>query len=523
MRQASPRSIAKKPSVLLIILDGFGLAAASNPGNAITPKTAPNIFSYIKKYPSTTLTAHGKAVGLFPNQEGNSEAGHFNIGSGRVVEQDLVRISRAIKDGTFYKNEAFRQALFHAKKYQSRVHIMGLLTDNQSAHAIPEHLYAMLDYFRREKQKEVYLHLFTDGRDSSPHAAVTYLKELRAHMKNGEKIATMMGRFYAMDRNKIWERTERAYDAMVMGKGCAAMSAEEAIEQAYNRGETDEYICPTVMMEKDAPVATIQNHDVIYFYNARSDRARQITKAFVQRDFEHHNPGAFKRKKILADSRFVAMTDFGPDLPGIFTAFPSPDIPNALAKVIGEAYRQLYISETEKYAHVTYFINGGYAEPINGEARELVRSPKQYSYAEKPEMSAAKLTRRVLECLKKDTYNFICINFPNADMVGHTGDFAAAVQAIGTIDAAVAELSQATLRKGGQVFVTADHGNAEEMQNLATGEIMTEHTTNPVPFIWIGGKTALKRKKGTLADVAPTLLKAMGIKKPKEMTGKPLY
>lgn len=511
------------PPVVLIILDGFGLAPESNLGNAITPKTAPNIFSYMNKYSATTLTAHGKAVGLFPNQEGNSEAGHFNIGSGRVVEQDLVRISRAIKDGTFFKNEAFKQALYHAKKYQSRVHVMGLLTDNQSAHAIPEHLYALLKYFRQQKQKEVYLHLFTDGRDSSPHAAITYLRELRKHMKNGEKIATIMGRFYAMDRNKIWERTEAAYNAMVFGKGCATASAEEAIEQGYNRGETDEYICPTVVTDGKKPIATIENHDVIYFFNARSDRARQITKAFVQPDFERHNRGCFKRKKVLADSRFVAMTDFGPDLPGIFTAFPSPDVPNALAKAIGETHRQLYISETEKYAHVTYFINGGYAEPINGEDRELVRSPKEYSYADRPEMNTKRLTARILRYLREGRYNFLCVNFPNVDMVGHTGNFAAAVAAVGVVDEAVARIVGAVLKKHGHICITADHGNAEMMIDTATSEMMTEHTTNPVPLVLVSTEKKGRLRKGKLSDVAPTLLKIMGIEKPKEMTGRALF
>lgn len=518
-----PTSLPEHPPVVLMILDGFGLADPEQVGNAITPDTAPNIFSYMREYASTTLTAHGKAVGLFADQEGNSEAGHFNIGAGRLVEQDLVRISRAITDGTFFKNEAFRQALFHAKKYKSAVHIMGLLTDSQSAHAVPDHLYALLKYFRDEGQTKVYLHLFTDGRDSSPHAAITYLQQLRTHMTGAEKIATIMGRFYAMDRNKIWERTELAYNAMVMGDGLEAESPEAAIEQAYNRGETDEYISPTIIREHGKPVATIQEQDVIYFFNARSDRARQITKAFVQPEFEKKNPGAFHRKKLIKETRFVAMTDFGPDLPGIFTAFPSPDISEAMAKAIGDAYRQLYISETEKYAHVTYFINGGYAEPINGEDRELVQSPNQYSYADRPQMSAAEITKRVLGYIKHDTYNFICVNFPNADMVGHTGDFEAAKKAVKVIDTEIKKIVDAILEKNGMVIITADHGNAEVMIDAKTGEMMTEHTTNPVPFIWIAGGKQPALKKGTLPDVAPTLLKMLGIPKPKVMTGKSLF
>ncbi len=508
---------------LLIILDGFGLASPKKPGNAITPETAPHIFGYMDEYPTAKLTAHGSAVGLFPGQEGNSEAGHLNIGTGRIVEQDLVRISEAIADGTFYKNEAFKQALFATKKHKAAVHVMGLLTDEQSAHARPEHLYALLDFFRRHDQKEVYIHLFTDGRDASPHAAVKFLHDLRLHMKNGEKIATIMGRFYAMDRNKVWKRTEAAYNAMVMGEGNTAASPEEAINQAYNRGETDEYILPTVIAENGKTVTKMSAHDAVYFFNARSDRARQITKAFVQPHFETHNPGAFSRSSHPAHLGFVAMTDFGPDLAGIFTAFPSPDIDNGLAKAIGDRYDQLYISETEKYAHVTYFINGGYADPINGERRELIRSGTIRSYAERPQMHARELTDKIIEYLKTDKYNFICVNFPNADMVGHTGDLTAAKRAISEIDVAVERLVGTVLGKGGQVIVTADHGNAEEMINEKTGEILTEHTTNPVPFIVLRkGKPIKLRSKGILADVAPTLLKLMNIPQPEEMTGKSL-
>jgi len=519
----------KRGPTLLLILDGFGLANEKQQGNAITPDTAPHIFEYMKTYPTARLTAHGKDVGLFPGQEGNSEAGHFNIGTGRVVEQDLVMITNAMKDGTFFKNMAFREALHHARKYKTAVHVMGLLTDGQSAHAHPDHLYALLKFFRKEKQKEVYLHLFTDGRDSSPHSAIAHLRNLRKFMKNGEKIASITGRFYAMDRNKIWERTEAAYNTMVCGEGlCEAGSAEEAIEQAYNRGETDEYICPTVIKEKGKPIATICDNDAIYFFNARSDRARQITKAFVQgREFNHnsHNRGAFKRKRIPKNTRFVAMTDFGPDLPGIFTAFPSPDMENALAKAIGESRRQLYISETEKYAHVTYFINGGYAEPINGEDRELIRSPKIRSYAKKPDMHAKKLTQKILSYMSRGTYDFICVNFPNADMVGHTGDFSAAQKAIRTLDDCVARLVAATLKKNGQVLITADHGNAEQMIDSKTKEMMTQHTTNPVPCIVIRKHAAdiKMKKRGRLADVAPTVLKMLELPKPKEMTGKALF
>ncbi len=525
-RQVVKNHHGRVPPTLLIILDGFGLASPNNPGNAITPKTAPYIFSVMKKYPFTRLMAHGSAVGLFPTQEGNSEAGHMNIGAGRIVEQDLVRITRAIEDGTFFKNEAFDQALFHVQKYKSAVHVIGLLTNGQSAHANPEHLYALLEYFRKKKYPNIFLHLFIDGRDSPPHSAVEHIRELRKHMKNGEKIASVIGRFYAMDRGKHWERIQDAYDMMVRGRGsCRAESAEEAIAQTYNRGETDEYICPTVIVKKGKPVATIRDNDAIYFFNARSDRARELTKVFVQPDFQKKNSGAFRRIGLPKNIRFVAMTDFGPDLPGIFTAFPSPDIPNCLAKAIGENRKQLYISETEKYAHVTYFLNGGYAAPINGEDRVLVASTGDASYADRPEMKANELTGRVIDAFTKQGYDFVVVNFPNADMVGHTGNFKAGQTAIRVLDREVKTLAQMILKSDGVMIVTADHGNAEEMIDRKTGEMMTEHTTNFVPLILVGNLCRGWRLKrgGKLADVTPTLLKILGIKKPKEMTGRALF
>jgi 2,3-bisphosphoglycerate-independent phosphoglycerate mutase len=513
-----------KPT-LLVILDGFGLADPKNKGNAITPENAPNIFGYMKKYPTTELIAHGTDVGLFPGQSGNSEAGHFNIGAGRVVKQDLLRISDAIKDGTFFKNTALDQALFHADKYKTTVHVVGLLTDDNSPHAKAEHLYALLEYLRIHHKHGVALHLFTDGRDAPPHAAVGFLRALRKQMKNGEKIATVMGRLYGMDRNKNWARTKEAYEAIVMGKAKhTAGSAEDAVAQAYNRGETDEYIAPTIILEKGKPVAEVTDNDVVYFFNARSDRARQLTKAFVQPDFVKMNPGAFKRDKHPKNIRFVAMTDFGPDLPNILTAFPSPDIENCLAKVIDGSRKQMYISETEKYAHVTFFLNGGYPQPINGETRYLVKSQNVYSFADHPEMECKAITNAVIASVENKMYDFVCVNYPNADMVGHTGNFAAAKKAIQAVDRELKRLADFVLERGGEIVVTADHGNAEKMFNDKTGEVVTEHTINPVPLIIIGNKLPMKRlKKGRLADVAPTLLKLMGIDKPREMTGKALF
>ncbi len=510
---------------VFFILDGFGLAPADQEGNAIRPDTAPNIFSFMKEYPSTTLNTTGAAVGLFPNQKGNSEAGHLTIGTGRVIKQDLVLISEAIEDGTYYKNEAFKQAIHHAKKYGTKLHIFGLLTGINSAHAYPEHLYATLELARKHEIKDVCIHLFTDGRDSSPHSASTFLQKLREHMSDGQRVASIMGRYWGMDRAKKWERTDAAYHTIVSGVAdYTAHTAEEAIAQAYNRNETDEYISPTVITDDAGkPKGLVNDNDIIIFVNARSDRARQLTKAFVQDEFMSHNPGSFDRKHRPQNIRFVAMTDFGPDLPDILTAYPSPDAPNALAKAIGEHYEQLYISEMEKYAHVTYFMNGGYAEPINGEDREIIESNTVKNYQEMPEMNSRMMTNSILEYLQNNEYSFICANYPNADMVGHTGNLAAAEEAVRIIDEEISEIAKEVLSQGGQLIITADHGNAEEMKNLKTGEIMTEHTTNPVPMIIVSKDSALHlRDGGTLADVAPTLLDLMSIAAPAEMTGKSL-
>ncbi|MBU0661476.1 2,3-bisphosphoglycerate-independent phosphoglycerate mutase [Patescibacteria group bacterium] len=522
MKQTTKETTAP---LVLAILDGFGLNEHAKDGNAITKETAPYLYGLMKEYPTTVVAAHGKAVGLFKDQEGNSEAGHLNIGAGRIVKQDLVHITEAIEDGTFFKNEACKQAIYHAKKYNTAVHIMGLLTNGQSAHASPKHLYALLKLCRQEKVNKVYVHVFTDGRDSPPHEAVTYLKELRKHMQPHEKIATVMGRLYAMDRNKIWERTKKAYEAMVLGKGiCHMHSAEEAIAQAYSRGETDEFIQPTVVYDGKKPVGPIQDNDVILFFNARSDRARQITKAFVQPQFKKMNPGAFTRTKRPKNIRFVAMTDFGPDLPDIFTAFPSADLVNTLPQVLGDHMKQLYISETEKYAHVTYFMNGGHADIVNGEDRKLISSSGHDSYADYPQMKAKEITDVILTSLEKNTYQFICVNYPNVDMVGHTGNIEAAKKAVHVVDTQIKRLVTQIKKVGGTLMIIADHGNAEQMVNKQTGAVLTEHTTNPVPCIIVSEPVVHKRlrAKGILADIAPTVLDVLDIPKPKEMTGKSL-
>ncbi len=513
-----------KKTTALIVMDGWGVATTKSKGNVIDRKTAPNYFKWLKKFPNTKLEASGEAVGLFRGQEGNSEAGHMNLGAGRVVKQDAAYIVDAIKDGTFFKNNAFDLALHHVRKYKTAVHVMGLLSNHNSAHSCPEHLYALLDYLHREKISKVFLHLFTDGRDSGQHDALEHLAKLKAKFKGGEKIASITGRLYAMDRNKQWERTERVYNVMVNGKGKKASSVEEAIQLAYNSGETDEFIEPTVITEGSKPVGVVKSNDAIFFFNTRSDRARQLTKAFVQLNFEKANLGAFKRVKAPKNIRFVAMTDFGPDLPGVLTAFPSRDVKNSFVQTLCPL-KQIYIAEAEKFAHVTYFFNGGYASHFCDEEWVKVESKKVDNYAVAPEMNANLVGDLVVKSIESGRYDFLLVNFANPDMVGHTGVIEAGKKAVKTVDEQVQRIVETVLKIGGQAIITADHGNIEEMINSKTGEIDTEHSTNSVPCIFVGKNLKIKkvRAKGRLGDIAPTLLKMMGRPKPKEMTGKALF
>jgi len=515
----------KKPPIVIAILDGFGLADFKDKGNAITPKTAPHIFSYIKKYPSTKLHASGQYVGLYNEQQGNSEAGHLNIGGGRIVKQDLCYISDAIKDGSFFKNKVFQEAIDHSVKNKSSIHVMGLLTTTNSAHAQIEHLYAILKLLDQKKVKNVYIHLFTDGRDTAPFSSLHFIQTLAPHLHKHQKVATIMGRFYAMDRAKNWERTKQAYQCLVLAKGNVASSVEQAIADAYAKGESDEYISPTIIDNKDKQKSRISDGDSVIFFNARSDRARQLAKTFVQKSFNKKNPNSFKTSKVLKEVCFVAMTDFGPDLP-LLRAFPSANIDNALAKAIGEDRKQLYISEMEKYAHVTYFMNGGFAQPINGEVREVITSHTDRNFARNPQMKTASITKKIIAYIQKGTYDFVLVNFPNADMVGHTGNLDATKKAITFLDTNIAILAKEILKLNGTFIITADHGNAEEMINKKTGDILTEHTTNMVPFVLISkqqtklfGKKIKLKHEGILADIAPTILQYIGKPIPKEMTG----
>lgn len=505
-----------RPTVLCIY-DGFGIGL-KNKGNAVTQAKLLVFDSLWKKYPHTLLQASGKYVGLPPRQAGNSEAGHMNIGGGRIVEQDSTRVTASIEDGTFFKNPAFLGVIKHLRRNKSNLHLMGLLCNSQSAHADPKHLQALLKMANDHGVKKVFLHLFTDGRDSPPYLSIKLLRRLKNSFQNGEIVATIMGRFYGMDRKKAWTRTEQAYNAMVLGRGYKVDNSEDAILHAYGRRETDEFIPPSVIYYDGRPSGLIDDNDAVIFFNLRSDRARQMTKPFVQTDFEEH--GGFKRKKVLQNLYFVALTDFGPDLDLVISAFPSGDLTGSLTMALS-GQKQLYIAEEEKYAHVTYFINGGYADPVAGEDRVKIPSVKEAHYDRRPEMSAKKITNYVLADLKKKKHNFICLNFANPDMLAHTGNLRATIKGLEIVDACLGKIYEVIKFYHGNLIMTADHGNCDWMRDEKTGEVVTEHSRNPVPFIL--ASPSLKNKKlkwaGYLGNVAPTILDVMDIKKPTEMTG----
>jgi len=521
----------------LIILDGWGIAQ-DNEGNAITRANPDFFYSLWNKYPHTQLCASSECVGVFKGQPGNSEAGHTTIGAGRVIEDDAVFISKSIKNGSFFRNGVFWEGVHYVQEHKSKVHLIGLATEKNSAHSSPLHWLAMLDFLKRAGIKKVYLHLFTDGRDSSPHSAAKIINRFFINHKKGNNqkqskgqnnqklevvIASIIGRFYAMDRCKKWERTKKAYDLLTLGKGIKVKNPLEGILQAYNRKETDEFISPTVIVDEDnQPVATIDDKDFVIFMNLRSDRARQLTKCFVQKGFNRKNPGSFIRKKVVKDLMFVALTDFGPDLDHTKTAFPSIKRKDTLPLVLGKERSQLYIAETEKYAHVTFFFNGGYSKPVAGEKRIRISSPKVAHYDETPAMSTPEVTARLLEEVNKKKYNFILVNFCNPDMLGHTGNIQATIQGIKVVDKYLKQLVKTLLKYHYALVITADHGNAEEMINLRTKEILTSHTTNPVPFILVSENNLKLRKQGGLADIAPTILDILNIPCPKRMTGKSL-
>ncbi len=512
----------KRPFVL-IVLDGWGIAK-HQPDNPIEMANTPTYNLLWEKYIHTTLSASGSDVGLLPGQDGNSEAGHMNLGAGRIVKQDNVIISESIADGTFFKNPAFIAATNHATRNGGSLHLMGILTDKNSGHANPDHVRALLRLAREKGVKRVFLHLFTDGRDTPKYSALGLLRPLAEYLQPHEKIATIMGRVY-LDRKKYWHKTERAYNALVLGEGKIVSEAEAAIKEAYANNFSDEFIPPYIISpDGSSEYGRIKDGDAVIFFNLRSDRARQLTKPFVQNKFEEQNPNSFQRSKVLKDLVFVAMTDFGPDLDRVLTAYPSIDISGTLPAVL-QNLRQLYIAESEKYAHITYFFNGGHPQAVGGEDRISVPSPIVESYDQVPEMSAYAITDIVLDNIKKDNYDFYGINFANADMVGHTGNLSAAIKAVECIDKCTGMIMAEVLKRDGVLFITADHGNVEEIIDVKSGEIDTEHSTNPVPFFIASNNKLSNRQvlpQGILADVAPTILSVLGIDKSREMTGRNL-
>lgn len=515
--------VQRKPYVLVVI-DGLGIAA-NQPDNPVEMAHTPNFNLFREKYYHTFLAASGEDVGLMPNQDGNSEAGHMNIGAGRVVGQDVSIINHSIEDGTFFKNSAFISAIAHVQKNNSNLHLMGLLSDKHSGHVNPKHLEALLKLIRQKNlTNEIYLHLFTDGRDTPKHAGLGFLRNLEEILQPRERIVTIMGRVL-LDRKKDWAKTKKAYEALTMGIGKLAIKPEKAIKEAYACGETDEFISPTIIsMNNDPNYGRIKDNDSIIFYNLRSDRARQLTKPFVQKEFEEKNPGSFQRKKIIKNLVFVAMTDFGPDLDHVLTAYPSANISGTLPYALRNL-KQLYIAEGEKYAHITYFFNGGHDHTVAGEDRVFVPSPIVDSYDQTPEMSTDKITEIVIENIKNNKYDFYAINYAAPDMMGHTGNLGAAIKAIECVDKNLGLLQKEVLSRDGVLFVTADHGNVEEIINVQTGEIDTEHSSNPVPFYIIANNRLFPTHKfpnGRLADIAPTILSVMNIPKTREMTGRNL-
>ncbi|MFA6537102.1 MAG: 2,3-bisphosphoglycerate-independent phosphoglycerate mutase [Patescibacteria group bacterium] len=500
--------------VVLLILDGWGIAP-KNQGNAIELANKQNFDRYWNDFAHTKLFAHGHYVGLPDNQVGNSEAGHMNIGAGRLIKQDSVLISETIADGRFKKNLAINTTIEHVLLNKSNMHVFGLVSDVDSPHSSLEHLYALVDLIFAKGIKNIYLHLITDGRDSPQYEAINILDKVEKNIVGKAKIVSLMGRFFAMDRGKNWDRTRKAYECLTESKGSVFKNCQEVVLHEYNRKINDEFIEPTIISnnEHDAQKSRVSDNDGFIFFNLRSDRARQLSKCFVQKDFQKRNTGEFKRKRVIKNLSFCAFTDFGPDLDHILTAFPSADIKNTLP-VILRGKTQLYIAETEKYAHMTYFINGGYADPVNGELRFRVPSKVVKSYAQIPEMSVYEITKKVLSGLQKDQFEFIAINFANPDMVGHTGDLQATIKAIEHVDICLDKIARTVLRTNGTLIITADHGNAEKMIDEKNGEVWTSHTTNQVPFILINKDLKnIKLKEGKLGNIVPTIYELFGMEK----------
>ena len=503
----------EKGPVMLMILDGFGINEKTD-GNAVKLAKTPNIDKLMKKYQNTIMYTSGLKVGLPDGQMGNSEVGHTNIGAGRIVYQELTKITKSIEDGDFFAIPEFIEAIENCKKHNSKLHILGLLSDG-GVHSHIRHLYGLLEMAKRRDFENVYVHCFLDGRDTPPASAEGYITQLEEKMKEKKvgKIASISGRYYAMDRDKRWDRVKKCYDALVRGEGNKATSATIAIEDSYQKEVFDEFVEPTVIVNNDTPIATIGENDSVIFFNFRPDRAREITRAIVDPEFD-----GFETEKI--NTYFVCFTNYDETMPNVKIAFKKEPLVNTFGEVVSKAGgKQLRIAETEKYAHVTFFFNGGEEKQYPGEDRILVPSPKVATYDLQPEMSAPIVTEKVVEAINEDKYNAIILNFANPDMVGHTGSLPAAIKAVETIDECVQKVVDAMLAHNGTILITADHGNCEQMIDYKTGEPHTAHTTNPVPLILVTNDETLKVKSGKLADLAPTMLEILGIEKPEEMTG----
>lgn len=510
--------MSKKP-IALIIMDGFGYNHKDY-GNAIRAAKTPNIDRLLANYPHTLIGASGMDVGLPEGQMGNSEVGHTNIGAGRIVYQELTRITKSIKDGEFFSNEAFTAAVENCKKNDSALHLFGLLS-NGGVHSHNSHLYGLLELAKKAGLTKVYVHCFMDGRDVPPTSGADFVAELEEKLKEigVGKIATVMGRYYAMDRDNRWDRVEKAYAALVYGEGNEAADAVEAIQASYDNDKTDEFVIPTVIKKDGQPVGTVKANDSVIFFNFRPDRAREITRAMCDPEFT-----GFERRNGVFPLTYVCFTEYDETIPGKIIAFHKEEITNTFGEFLAaNGLTQLRLAETEKYAHVTFFFNGGVEVPNKGEDRILVKSPAVATYDLQPEMSAPEVGEKLVEAIKSDKYDVIIINFANPDMVGHTGVQEAAIKAVETVDTCVGNAVAALKEVDGQMFICADHGNCEQLIDYETGEPYTAHTTNPVPFILVNYDPAYTlREGGCLADIAPTLIEMMGMEQPAEMTGKSL-
>lgn len=510
--------MSKKP-VVLMVLDGYGISEKTE-GNAIALADTPVMDKLMAECPYVKGNASGEAVGLPEGQMGNSEVGHMNIGAGRIIYQELTRITKAIKDGDFFENKEMLDAIENCKKNNSDLHLWGLLSDG-GVHSHNTHLYAILELCKRQNFDRVYIHPFFDGRDTAPASGKGFLEDLIAKTKEigVGKVASLSGRYYAMDRDNRWDRVELAYKSLVTGEGVQAEDPVAAIQESYDKEVYDEFILPTVIVENGKPVSLVKANDSVIFFNFRPDRAREITRAFCTDDFD-----GFERPNGRMPLVYVCFKDYDESIPNKEVAFKKEDIKNTFGEYLAaNGLKQLRTAETEKYAHVTFFFNGGVEEPNKGEDRILVKSPKVATYDLQPEMSAPEVSKNLNEAILGGKYDVIIINFANPDMVGHTGVIPAAIKAVETVDKCVGTAVEAVKKVDGVLFICADHGNAEQMINYETGAPHTAHTTNPVPFILYNyDECKALREGGCLADIAPTLLEILGLPQPAEMTGKSL-